>query len=128
MSMANSPMYDDAIDLSAAAKKLTGISSRERNVAGMAAFCLPLISVGLFIASASMIRADRTARIPVVTWGRTAALLALLGAIASVAAGVLAIFAAFRKGRWSGLQALGLNLSTCGAVGFLFYLGSLYEN
>jgi hypothetical protein len=121
-------MYDDAIDLPAEAKKLTLIRSRERNVAGMAAFCLSLFSVGLFVAAGSLIRADRTARIPVVTWGRAAALLALLGAIASVAAGVLAIFAAYRNGRWSGLQALGLNLSICGVVGILFYLGSLYEN
>jgi hypothetical protein len=94
----------------------------------MVAFRLSVISVGLFIAAASLIRADRTARLPVVTSGRAAVLLALLGAIASVAAGVLVLYAADRDGRWSGLQALKLNLSILGVLGFLFYLGTLYED
>jgi len=126
--VADSPMFDDAIDLPAETNKLTGIRSREQNVVGMVAFCVSLISVGLFIAAASLIRADRTARIPVVTWGRGAALLALLGAIASVAVGLLALFAADRDGRWSGTQAVSLNLSIWGVLGFLFYLAALYEN
>jgi hypothetical protein len=121
-------MYDEAIDVPAGAKPLTGIRSRKQNSAGMFAFCLSLVSAGLFFAAGCLIRADRTARIPVVTWDRAAASMALLGAFASVAAGVLALYAADRDGRWSGLQALSLNLSILGALGFLFYLGALYEN
>ena len=121
-------MYDEAIDVPAGAKPLTGIRSRKQYGAGMFAFCLSLVSAGLFIAAGSLIRADRTARIPVVTWDRVAAPLGLLGAIASVAAAVLALYAADRDGRWSGLQALSLNLSILGVLGFLFYLGALYEN
>jgi hypothetical protein len=121
-------MYDEAIDLPAGAKTLTGIRSRKQSDAGMFAFCLSLVSAGLIIAAGCLIRADRTARIPVVTWDRAAAPLALLGVIASVAAGVVALYAAVRDGRWSGLQALSLNLSILGVLGFLFYLGALYEN
>jgi hypothetical protein len=121
-------MYDPAIDLPAGAKTLIRIRSRKQIGAGMFAFCLSLVSAGLFIAAGCLIRADRTARIPVVTWDRAAAPLALLGAIASVAAGVLALYAADRDGRWSGPQALSLNLSIVGILCFAFYLGLLYEN
>jgi hypothetical protein len=121
-------MYDDAIDLPAEAKKLNNIGSRGQNVAEMLAICVLLISAGLFTAAAAPIRADRTARIPVVTWGRAAAPLALLDAISSVAGGVLALFTADRDGRWSGPQALSLYLAILGVLGFLFYLGAQYED
>ncbi len=126
--MANSPLYDDVLDSPTVAKKLTVARSRERLVVGIVAFWLSVISVVLFVAAASLVQADRTARVPVVTWGRAAALSAILGGIASVAGGVLSIVGLTKDSRSFRPAALGWILSFSGVFVFLFYLAALYED
>ncbi len=126
--MANSPLYDDVLDSPTEAKKLTVARSRERLVVGIVAFWLSVISVVLFVAAASLVQADRTARVPVVTWGRAAALSAILGGIASVAGGVLSIVGLTKDSRSFRPAALGWILSFSGVFVFLFYLAALYED
>ena len=129
--MADSPLHDDVIDPPAGAKKLTDVRSREQDIAGVVAFGLSLISVALFVIAASLIRADRTARVPVVTWSRAAALSAILGGIASVACREQSLVG-FRKTSRGlgglGFGACGFLLSLGGAFFFLYYLGALYED
>jgi hypothetical protein len=126
--LADSPLYDDLIDPPTEAKKFTGISPREPHAAGIVAFWFSLTSVALLITAASLIRADRTARVPVVSWGRLAALSATLGGIGSFASGVLSGFGLTKDNRAFGPAALALFLSIGGAVGFLMFLVALYED
>jgi hypothetical protein len=98
------------------------------NGAGIVAFGLALIAVTLFVAAASLIRADRSTRVPVVTWGWPAAVWAILGGIASAGGWVLSVVGLAKSRRLLGPASLGFILCIWGALGFLFYLASLYEN
>lgn len=126
--MGDSPLDDDVIDPPTEAKKRTGMRSREPQAGGIVGFGFSLTSVALLIVAASLIRVDRTARVPVVTWGRLAALSAMLGGAGLFVGGVLSGFGLTRDTRAFGPAALGFMLSIGGALGLLIYLMSVYED
>jgi hypothetical protein len=97
-------------------------------MAGWFSLLLSLTAGVLFVGAGMGITADRSQRIPVVTWQRTAALLAGVACLASWTAFGMALYALGPTNSRLVPGWFAIFLFIIDNLMFIFYIGMLYEN
>jgi hypothetical protein len=124
----DSPLFDRALDAPDTAKKAGGIRRGEGQLPSGLCLVLSCVSMFLFVMAGSRVHADRSKRIPVVTWESGGVELAALAAVAGFATFVLSLILLRRSASLKILAFLAMELAVGAALMFLFYLGALYED
>src|SRR5262245_58188633 len=118
----DSPLFDRAIDVAATAKKAGGVPRGDGRSLGWLCLILSLVSLSLFVMAGSRVHADRSKRIPVVTWESGSANLAILAAVVGFSTVVLSMISLRRSSSLKILAFLAMELAIGVALMFLFYL------
>jgi heme/copper-type cytochrome/quinol oxidase subunit 3 len=125
--VAGSPLYDPAFDPPAGVKKKGETRPEKQADWGRLSFWLALLSDCLFFGAGIHVHADRTRRIPIVTWEPGGASLAIAAAMVWCTAVLLAFTALRRSVSWFPWALGALFCAIPAACWFLLYLGALYE-
>jgi hypothetical protein len=122
-----SPLFDATLDPPDGSKKPSEAGLKEPSGQGRRALLLSLVGLLMLLCAGQRIHADRSARVPVVIWEKSAGFLAIAAALVGCAAIALAVPDLRRSMSWLSPSWWTIVLAIWGALGFLLYLCACYE-